>query len=1032
MKPPLSRLIAAFAFAALLTWLTAWRPFSPETVSVPCRFELNATIPSASGAIVTLRIDEGHGLAEDRPADLMGTAQKSAGPQMVPIMMPPGRIRSLQMNVFGCPKLLVTGARLRTKEGKILAEFSPETFQPAANARQTLEGTTLQMEPAPGNAWFGSTIVPATPVIVPSGNEPSGAEVLGDLVAFAGVFLLVPMLLGKRMAGCRFERLRRWCDGLSRAVYSSPAFSLGAVALLAAIASSYPVVFCDKSFVSPSNFALLLYPTMPTLPGIPKEPMEDFKGSDVAATMWAHLPYSVQESRAIWHDHELPLWNRYGSAGVPLLGQGQAMLGDPLHWITLIAGGAWWAWDLKFLLAKTFFCFGLGLCAWLLMRRFAVAALIGASGAWLGFFAFRFNHPAFFSVCYAPWVLLPWLRLAAPATWRRQLAWGALLIVADMAELNSGTAKESSMLLLSLNSAGFLSLLLSPGALRARLGRIVPLVWASFLFFLLSAPFWLVFFDALHQAMSSYDVPHAHQLKPGMLLGFFDEIFSQDAAKLENHFHPSVNFLVLSGLLWLIAAWPRWRSRGNVTALVLAASAAGALVFGVVPPEWITATPFIGNIQHIHNTFGCVLVVLLPLLAAVGLNDCLTLEHSARWLFTWRRAMIAGALLAALYFGSAQAMPNVAPASSLAAAGPLHSRFFAAYTPALFLSLFLLPWGLRWLMAGGAHAVSGATILAACLVTMHFRHGMYVATKFDSYVMNPRTGGDLVAESMALDRVQHRLKEPFRAAGFGATLSPGYDALMGLEGITGPDALWNRPYHELCTAAQLDYEWDWRIAVDEASVPRLKRIYDLLNLRFYLRYPSSKPPASLSELSPIGQVDLALYESKEAWPRAFFTDACASYGTVKDFVRLAIEGDGRPFAAVQGTSPLPAPSASRQVEPARDYHLTCNSTAFSVKATGPGIVVLSEAYEEGNFRVTVNGAPVSYERVNHAFKGVRIDRAGDYRILFSYWPRLLTPSLWMAGSGLLLAMLTPLAAWAFHRRRRPIEARLPLLAAASA
>jgi hypothetical protein len=168
------------------------------------------------------------------------------------------------------------------------------------------------------------------------------------------------------------------------------------------------------------------------------------------------------------------------------------------------------------------------------------------------------------------------------------------------------------------------------------------------------------------------------------------------------------------------------------------------------------------------------------------------------------------------------------------------------------------------------------------------------------------------------------------------------------------------------------------------------------------------------------------------WPRAFFTDACASYGTAKDFVRLALEGDGRPFAAVQSPSVLPAPSATRAVEPARDYHLTCNTTAFTVKASGPGMVVLSEAYEEGNFRVTVNGSPVPYERVNHAFKGVRIDRAGDYRIVFSYWPRLLTPALWISALGLLLAALTPLAAWFFLRRGLPNEARLPSLAASVA
>src|SRR5207248_8020251 len=86
----------------------------------------------------------------------------------------------------------------------------------------------------------------------------------------------------------------------------------------------------------------------------------DVKLADIGAIMWSHIPLSVIQHRALAHG-ELPLWNRYNSAGTPLLAQGQSMFGDPVHFLVVLANGAAWAWDLKFLIAKWLFAFGLGL-----------------------------------------------------------------------------------------------------------------------------------------------------------------------------------------------------------------------------------------------------------------------------------------------------------------------------------------------------------------------------------------------------------------------------------------------------------------------------------------------------------------------------------------------------------------------------------------------------------------------------------------------------------------------------------------------
>ena len=61
--------------------------------------------------------------------------------------------------------------------------------------------------------------------------------------------------------------------------------------------------------------------------------------------------------------------------------------------------------------------------------------------------------------------------------------------------------------------------------------------------------------------------------------------------------------------------------------------------------------------------------------------------------------------------------------------------------------------------------------------------------------------------------------------------------------------------------------------------------------------------------------------------------------------------------------------------------------------------MLTETLWPGDFRVEVNGRRASIVRVNHAFKGVVIDAAGDYRISFRYWPRNFWRNLMLCGLG---------------------------------
>ena len=185
------------------------------------------------------------------------------------------------------------------------------------------------------------------------------------------------------------------------------------------------------------------------------------KESDIGAIMWAHIPYSVVESRALFQDLELPLWNRYNSSGVTLLGQGQSMFGDPLHIFVLLTGGASWAWDIKYLLAKILFTVGLGLAVYTTTQHLPSSLLLAFSSAFIGFFSYRFNHPAFFSVCYAPWILFCWFRIVLAPTIRIGILWIGALMFTNWTVMNSGTVKEAYMLLVFLNLGGVMVFLSS-------------------------------------------------------------------------------------------------------------------------------------------------------------------------------------------------------------------------------------------------------------------------------------------------------------------------------------------------------------------------------------------------------------------------------------------------------------------------------------------------------------------------------------------------------------------------------------------
>jgi hypothetical protein len=295
---------------------------------------------------------------------------------------------------------------------------------------------------------------------------------------------------------------------------------------------------------------------------------------------------------------------------------------------------------------------------------------------------------------------------------------------------------------------------------------------------------------------------------------------------------------------------------------------------------------------------------------------------------------------------------------------------------------------------------------------------MHLHTPFDSYVMNPHSRVPLVADSSpAVHLMKSHESEPFRAIGLRSNFFPGYGGAIGVEQIDAADPLLNRHYKALMNASgtKLPFGSSDAGLLDEPIGNDL-RFLNMLNVRYYLSETSAK-----TELHPsvrkLGALDLDVYESSAVWPRAFFINQLSSYGSESDFVSLLKEGDGKPFAAlpridVEKQADLKpflqesAPSLDREIVAATAYTLTTNTTSFKVRTPGPGVVVLTEPYVEGDLQVQLNGKASDYFRVNAAFRGVFVPAAGEYDFSFSYWPRHLTVALWISALGLAL-----LAGW---------------------
>jgi hypothetical protein len=679
---------------------------------------------------------------------------------------------------------------------------------------------------------------------------------------------------------------------------NSPAYAIFLGGVVALCLSAYPVMFMGKSFVSPGYGPPLLYNGLPFVPGYHSTDTEDLS-ADHGAMPWQNLPYSRVQYESVFNHGEFPLWNRYNTGGVPLFGQGQSQILDPIHWIAVAGQGNSWAWDTKFLLSKLVFLLGIGACIFLLTRSRLIAITLTVSAAFIGFFYFRFNHPVFFNLTYAPWVAFFYLLWVQNIRSTHRLAASGVsalpligVFVASVLHLFAGTPKEGIILFGALHFAGFvgvgLAALKSAGR-RHQMGLLL-LLWTAIA--LTSAPHWLVFLDTLSVASTIYDNPDCNYYsRPWQ---FVDSLFLGRQSRPWSA--PVINvFIFVAGVHALFGRWKLYK-RPEFWLVILPLAGLLGFAFGLVPNAVCQKIPFIGAIHHINDTFFTAALPFAILLAGFGLHQFLQ-DLSSRW-GRFRRlsiTLVVGVVLiswALKYYDGVEDWLNAS--GMLAVSG-------IAGTILLFLAAL-------WLLhPEGVRSRTSLIALGALFVLTHFYHGLHPETgweNLDDLIINPTPRANLLEPSPAVNSLgyllpasqlgnpsdtvkavigtaranggragliteyredldnaitsssnsvsmQHHaanflrgvgarrwLGKPARVLGIGLAPMSGFYSFLQLESLNGPDALMNPRYLEF-----LDL-MGWRLApgevwlrtMDSYGIHQHELLLDVLNVGYLMSW----------------------------------------------------------------------------------------------------------------------------------------------------------------------------------------------------
>lgn len=825
-----------------------------------------------------------------------------------------------------------------------------------------------------------------------------GKTLLVMLGFFLGqAFLLLMLLklyqfLNKYSLGHYIQPLVRWCN-------AHPIKTIILWAILAALISANQVIFNGKSFVAPIGVQLT-YSEFPHVDQYTGDPAIDYHGSDVGATMWQHIPYSALLKKSVMEDRELPLWNRYNGGGRPYLGQGQAMVGEPLNLIIGLTGYSAFKYDLRYVFLKLIFSASIGLLIYLLYSNISAAAFLTFASAFITFFLFRVNHPAYFTIAYAPIVLLPYVLLIKANKNIELICCSLMIIVFNWMLLTSGTGKEAYLGLIFFNAIGASLFLCSQQKSRIKISI---LFFSNLFFALISSPLWVSFFMTIKEGLSSYADPLATQYQPLDFIFYAENIGFLTRGGYEPALNIPTFLLFISSIVLFVFRVP-FRSAKN-SVLLFASLLFLSIAFGLFPSWIILRIPFLNSVYHVNDVFASFAIITCLIIGGGAFSE-LTKKFFSISEITFFISLLISLLGLAAYsqwpFDSHQS----------------ERIYFSVFLVLLILGVLGFFYAFRIFFGRVKDRnISTAQIFVTfvLLIVLLGRGAQWPQTRSDffHFVFTPGLRADIF---IPFDGVENFTKEnqkfPMRSVQIGKTMMSGYRAVHQIESLDGPDALYPKYFRKLSESLNLPYgAWGWLLDFNEKNIQKLEKELDFLNVGFiFSEYKLTLP--GLQTLSEGSR--LKIYQRGNPWPRAFFT-SCIEYApreNLLDIVTNKVHQGERGFVVIAEQDyqlgldlNITQKCSDNLIVIPKKIQLSENKTSIVINNFYPGFLYLGENFEDKAFRVWVDGKLKPVIQANYAFKGVYIEHAGEHNVVFEYYPEYLNFTLFISFISLLLYLL---------------------------
>lgn len=423
-----------------------------------------------------------------------------------------------------------------------------------------------------------------------------------------------------------------------------------------------------------------------------------------------------------------------------------------------------------------------------------------------------------------------------------------------------------------------------------------------------------------------------------------------------------------------------------------------------------------------------ILVVTMPLLAAIGADALLSGQRGKRW---WLIGVGVVAAIAAWFVG----IRYQAELFRLASLAPLAKQLglLAKAHASLYIACFA---GVALLRIVG-QAAGPLPLLLLALVTVSdqlrinrgylhpqpidYASGTERFSAVNWLLQNQKPAVAAATSSPPLyDRFVSDPRGPFRLLALGETI--GRPSAAGYGSIQ----LWR--YSHLLYILNHGQPYPHRRLKEDLAAAMLHRLdsplVDMLNVRYLIGSapPSAKwverfrpqlgqPPSARHE--PYWDPLLAVFENTQVMPRAFVAYQARLAASQDEEAQLVARPDFDPHREIilgrpsgKDAAGLPAPSIENQgrahtvaqVVSHRRHHVVLDA-----QASAPGVLVLADSYHPDWF-VTVDGQPATLWPVNLALRGVPL-LPGAHRIEMEYRDRGLRLGMLLSLGGLLGALL---------------------------